>query len=110
MKLLPIFTTLTLISCSTAPGPVEPKSKVERQMIGLLEKFDRWDENGDGQLVASELKQAKQLSGHPPDEIIDFYDTNRNRGISLQEAQLGFSRVKEAEKKVQTDCIPAKHG
>lgn len=70
-------------------------------MIGLLEKFDRWDENGDGQLVAKELKEAQKISGHQPKEIIEFYDTNRNDGISLTEAQSGFSRAAEAEEKVK---------
>ncbi len=70
-------------------------------MIGLLEKFDRWDENGDGQLVAKELRSAQKLSGHKPDKIIEFYDTNHNYGISLTEAQSGFSRATEAEEKAK---------
>ena len=90
MKLLNFSVVLLLFSCSTAPGPVIPKSKVERQMIGLLEKFDRWDENGDGELVLSELKQAEVLTGRKSQKIIDFYDTNHSKSISLPEAQLGF--------------------
>lgn len=65
-------------------------------MVGLLEKFDRWDYNGDGQLSANELKQVEQLGGFTAAEIIDFYDTNGNRRISLVEAQAGIGRVDEA--------------
>jgi EF hand len=101
MKFLNLAAILMLISCSDAPDPVTPQSKIERQMIGLLEKFDRWDENGDGRLVPSELKETEKLSGHQPKKVIDFYDTNRDGGISLSEAQLGFSRAAEAEKKAK---------
>ncbi len=66
-------------------------------MIGLLEKFDRWDENGDGYLTARELGKAQQLTGHSPADIIEFYDTNHDGRISLREAQRGLSRPEEAE-------------
>ncbi len=65
-------------------------------MIGLLQKFDRWDYNGDGYLVASELKDAEQLSGIDSSEIIEFYDSNMDGRISLTEATAGMSRVDEA--------------
>jgi hypothetical protein len=99
MKLLLIPYLVALASCSTAPGPVIPKTKVERQMIGLLQKFDRWDENGDGQLTAPELKVAAKISGHPVEAILAFYDTNHSGGISLREAQAGYARVGEVEAK-----------
>lgn len=92
---------LAIASCSSGPGPITPTTKVERQMVGLLEKFDRWDYNGDGYLTASELKQAEKISGLPPARIIGFYDTNHDGRISLREAQDGFSRTGEAERKAR---------
>ena len=85
----------TLASCAPHPGPIK------RQMIGLLEKFDRWDYNGDGHLVASELKDAEQLSGLPTNEIVDFYDTDKDARISFREAQAGLSRLDEARETVR---------
>ena len=101
MKLLCLSLILAFVSCATGPGPITPKTKVERQMVGLLQKFDRWDENGDGYLVTSELKQAEKISGQAPAKIIDFYDANRDGKISLLEAQAGFTRVDEAERKAK---------
>ena len=74
---------------------------MKRQVIGLLEKFDRWDYNGDGHLVASELGDAEKLSGLPVEEIIDFYDTDKDGRISFAEAQAGMSRLDEARETVE---------
>ena len=92
---------LTIASCSSGPGPITPKTRVERQMVGLLQKFDRWDDNGDGYLTALELKPASKVSGLSTSKIIDFYDTNHDAKISLREAQDGFSRTDEAELKAK---------
>lgn len=69
--------------------------------MGLLEKFDRWDYNGNGQLSASEFKEAESISGFPADEIIEFYDTSGNGQISLVEAQAGLPKVDEAQDVVE---------
>ena len=66
-------------------------------MIGLLQKFDRWDENGDGYLTEDELVKTKQLTGHTPAAVIAFYDTDGDGRISLKEAQNGLKRTDEAE-------------
>lgn len=97
MKLPSLFLTLALVSCARGPGPVVPETRVERQIIGLLGKFDRYDYNGDGQLQLSELKTAEERTGQPTAEILAFYDTDQSGGISLREAQAGYSRVDEAE-------------
>lgn len=68
-------------------------------MIGLLEKFDRYDLNGDGQLDKHELVAAQKSTGHPPEEIIAFYDRDHNGKISLRESQRGFARIDEAEQR-----------
>ncbi|RYD37560.1 MAG: EF-hand domain-containing protein [Verrucomicrobiaceae bacterium] len=98
MKFAPLFVLPLMAACS-GPGPIVPETKVEKQMIGLLEKFDRYDLNGDGQLDSGELVAAQKSTGHPPSEIIGFYDRDNSRTISLREAQRGFSRMDEAEER-----------
>jgi hypothetical protein len=90
MKHFAALPFIALAACAPQPGPVK------RQMIGLLEKFDRWDYNGDGQLTLSELEEAEELSGLPAAEILAFYDTGKNGRISLAEAEAGMSRLDEA--------------
>ncbi len=82
---------IALTACTPQPGPVK------RQMIGLLEKFDRWDYNGDGQLSLSELKEAEEVSGFPAADILSFYDSGKDGRISLAEAEAGMSRLDEAK-------------
>lgn len=91
-------------SCASTPDePLDdaPDTAVERQMIGLLEKFDRWDLNGDGRLTVDELGEAERISGKPAREILDFYDINRDGGITLAEAQAAYARSDEAERRTQ---------
>ena len=101
MKFLVPVLFLPLAACFTTPGPVVPKTPVEKQMIGLLEKFDRYDLDGNGQLDSKELLAAKASTGREPADIIEFYDRNKNGTISLREAQHGYSRVDEAEVKAK---------
>ena len=88
-------------ACSQGLGPVVPQTQTERKMIGLLEKFDLWDDNGDGQLDEPELEMGLKESEHKAANVIDFYDTNRNGTISLREAQAGYSRADEAEQRIK---------
>lgn len=97
MKFLCLGLPLVIVSCAKGPGPVTPKTRVERQMVGLLQKFDRWDVNGDGKLKAKELRRAGRITKHDPQEIIAFYDTNGDKAISLKEAQAGLKRFDEAK-------------
>lgn len=85
------MSALAVCSCATGPGPVK------RQMFGLIEKFDRWDYNGDGQLSLGEVAEAEKLSDFTAAEIIKFYDTGGDGMISLREAQDGMSRLDEAQ-------------
>ncbi len=95
MKFVMFGSVVVIVSCASDPGPVN------RQMIGLMEKFDRWDYDGSSRLNAKELKEAEELSGYRAEEIIDFYDTNRDGQISLREAQEGISRLEEAKQIVK---------
>ena len=70
-------------------------------MLGLLEKFDRWDDNGDGELDAAELAAGLAGSDHQPANVIAFYDTDGNRRISLREAQAGYHRADDAERRIR---------
>lgn len=93
MKLTVGTVVFSLAACAPSPA--------KRQMVGLLEKFDRWDYNGDGHLSAQELADAEKLSGIPVDEIISFYDTGKDGRISFREAQSGMSRETEAQEEVK---------
>lgn len=90
MKCITLFTLCALVACAPSPGPIK------RQMVGLLEKFDRWDFNGDGFLSESELKEAEKLSSFTAKEIVEFYDVGGDGKVSLKEAQDGMKRLAEA--------------
>ena len=104
MKLTMVFAAALCGACSQGLGPVVPKTPVERQMIGLLEKFDRWDDNGDGELDAAEITAGLNAAPSTPytaDQVIAFYDTSGNKKISLSEAQAGYKRADDAEQHFQ---------
>ncbi len=108
MKLLGLTLVIASVGCSSGPGPVVPESRTERQMIGLLQKFDRWDDNGDGFLTETELnlginrfKGTQTKVDYTGKEIIDFYDTNKDSKVSLREAQAGYARSGEAEQIIE---------
>ncbi len=71
-------------------------------MVGLLEKFDRFDYNGDGHLTRDEVRQGigeAGVEGISEEEIakaFEFYDTDRDGRISLAEANAGLARGPEA--------------
>lgn len=73
-------------------------------MLGLLEKFDRWDDDGNGELTAKEVDNGiSRFKGTPTavnftgKDVVDFYDTDHNRAVSLREAQAGYHRADEVE-------------
>lgn len=108
MKPLILLSAILCSACSSGLGPVVPKTAVERQMIGLLQKFDRWDDDGDGFLDEAELTAGiNSLKGKPQQvtytaaEVIDFYDTNHDGRISMMEAQAGFARAADAESRLK---------
>jgi hypothetical protein len=101
MKLHVLLPVIFCGACSQGLGPVTPQTQTERKMIGLLQKFDLWDDDGDGELDEAELEMGLKGSGHKAANVIDFYDTDRNAKISLREAQAGYSRSDEAEQRIK---------
>jgi len=102
MKLYVFLAVALTCSCHPGMSPAVPKTPMQRQMVGLLEKFDSWDYNGDGELSKKEISNGIQsLKGKPqqvnytPEEVMEFYDTNKDGKISLAEAQDGYRRSHE---------------
>lgn len=100
MKLMSCLLVVVLVSCAKGPGPITPTTPVERQMVGLLQKFDHWDEDGNGYLTVKELGKTQQITGQPPEKVLNFYDRNHDGRVSLSEAQQGLSRSDEAERAI----------
>jgi len=81
-----------LVGCT--PVAEQPAAR-QRQMYGLVQKFDRFDDNGDGYLTRKELDQGVRRTGTlhltsaQLDQAMKGYDTNGDRRISQQEAQRG---------------------
>jgi hypothetical protein len=87
-------------ACHAVVSPAVPKTREERKMIGLIEKFDRWDDDGDGELDEKELGAGlkERASIYTVGYVMGFYDTNGNKKISLREAQTGYQRADELSK------------
>lgn len=94
---IPLLCVVFGSACSSGLGPVVPKTSEERQMIGLLQKFDLWDDDGSGDLDEKEVAAGLQGKGVPytARQVIDFYDTSGDKRISLGEAQAAYSRAGE---------------
>ncbi len=90
--ILPLAPLFFAPGCADPQSDRIPENRLERQMVGLLEKFDRWDENGDGKLTGNELDEAARISGIPAPEILKFYDTDNDGAITLREAQAAYAR------------------
>jgi hypothetical protein len=88
--LLPL--PLLLAACQT--DPMDPKV-VDRKMIGLQQKFDLIDLDGDGYLTKQEIIGGFDDLGvvnqtpETADAIIAFYDFDGDQRVSLREAQSG---------------------
>lgn len=90
------------ISCSSGTGSAIPETRSEKQMLGLMEKFDRWDHDGNGQLSAMEIdagvatmKGTSRAVTYDGAEVVNHYDRNGNQTVSLREAQSGYNRTTE---------------
>ena len=98
--LLPTLAGCLVAACSPGPGTAIPETRSEKQMLGLIEKFDRWDYNGDGELSFREinagiknLKGSNRAVNYRAADVIKYYDQNGNKTVSLREAQAGYHRT-----------------
>lgn len=96
MPPLPALNCLVIAALAVACAPdARSPQATQRKMYGLLEKFDRYDDNGDGYLTRKELVDGVQSAGTMTltDEDLERafkgYDTNRDGRISFREAQRG---------------------
>ena len=76
-------------------------------MLGLMEKFDRWDDNGDGELTAREInagiasiKGTSKAVTYKGADVVKYYDDDGDHSVSLREAQAGYHRT------TQDDAAP----
>ena len=95
--IIPCLPLLLLASCGT-PDNVVPENAQERRLFGLLEKFDRFDYNGDGSLTKKEVRQGikeSDVHGVTETNITNGFlrcDTNKDGKISFAEAQATMRR------------------
>jgi Ca2+-binding EF-hand superfamily protein len=98
MRLSLALISLLIVSCGT-PENIVPESPKERKMFAFLEKFDRFDYDGNGKLTKKEVRQGLKESDVPgvTDQEIDRgfaeFDTNKDGAISFREAQGGLRRA-----------------
>jgi len=70
----------------------------QAQMYGLVQKFDRFDYNGDGYLTRAEIVAGVREAGTIElteaefTKLMKAYDTNHDGRISQREAQRGAER------------------
>ena len=105
LLLLPLAALLVSCGGGVAPGPGAGagdnlQTDRERKVIALLEKFDRFDHNGNGQLTRSEIIEGIKFEGITGvdtaeiSELFGNYDSNRNGSISLPEANSALAVVR----------------
>lgn len=101
---LAAITACQILACSPGPGTAIPENRSEKQMLGLIEKFDRWDFNGDGELSAREINSgissirgSSRAVTYTAPEVVDYYDRNGDKTVSLREAQAGYHRTTQGD-------------
>lgn len=98
--LLPTLAACLVAGCSPGPGSAIPDTRSEKQMLGLLEKFDRWDLDGNGELSVTEIrngialiKGSSRAVSYNATDVVKYYDQNGDHTVSLREAQAGYHRT-----------------
>jgi Ca2+-binding EF-hand superfamily protein len=90
MKYAPLLFVSLVASCAH-PDPHSAEAHGRKQMA-LLEKFDRFDYNGNGRLTRAEIEQGiresdvRGVDGAELDAAMKLYDVNRDGSISRWEA------------------------
>jgi hypothetical protein len=94
---LPALAICSIAACSPGPGTAIPETRSEKQMLGLMEKFDRWDYNGDGELSAKEISSGiaaiqgtSKAVTYKAADVVKYYDKDGDKTVSLREAQEGY--------------------
>ncbi|MGC4014479.1 MAG: EF-hand domain-containing protein [Luteolibacter sp.] len=88
---------LLAVSCGT-PNNIVPENHREQKMFAFLEKFDRFDYNGDGKLTKKEVRQGLResdvhgITDAEIDKGFAEFDTDKDGAISFAEAQGGMRR------------------
>jgi len=89
------FLPLLLVQACAPTNSLPSHEDASRKMMGLEQKFDLFDLDGDGFLTRSELGEGLRGIGSPNvteekvDKVLSFYDTDKDGRISLHEAQRG---------------------
>lgn len=97
VRFLLLLPFASLLSCVPDTDTSQP-APIHRKMFALVEKFDRFDENGDGYLTRRELEEGVKnvgtqlLTSSQYDRVMEVYDTNEDRKISLREAQIAAKK------------------
>ncbi len=106
-QLLSSLAVCSLAACSPGPGTAIPDTRAEKQMLGLMEKFDRWDYNGDGELSVREIntgiagiKGSSKAVTYKGADVVKYYDMDGDKSVSLREAQAGYHGT------TQDDAVP----
>jgi hypothetical protein len=91
-----------LVGCAPSPEASHAREATsdarQLQMYGFVQKFDRFDHNGDGYLTRKEIEDGVRETGSihltaaEMDRVMKGYDLNRDKRISQHEAQLGAER------------------
>ncbi len=94
----------SLVACSPGPGSAIPETHSEKQMLGLMEKFDRWDDNGDGELSIREINTgiagiqgSSKAVTYKGADVVKYYDKDGDNKVSLHEAQAGYHRTTQQD-------------
>lgn len=100
----PCLAVFMITACSPGPGSAIPETRSEKQMLGLIEKFDRWDYNGDGELSFREintgvvgLEGSSRAVNYNAADVVKYYDQNGDKTVSLREAQAGYYRTTQED-------------
>jgi len=99
MKYMLLLVPVFFASCHTGtPNNVVPETTHEKRVFSFLEKFDRFDYNGDGKLTKKEIwqgireMQIKNVTKERVDKWFAEFDTNHDGRITFAEAQGGMRR------------------